>query len=190
MQAACDDQLDVKIMRVGNLMARTSDSEFQINFSSNGFINRLKSFVTIGKFPYSMLNNNFELSQIDITAKSIVELSKTPKNCVVFHPYNNHFVTFADILNIFKSLDIDIEIVDQEEYERSFKETMKDESKQEGISGFITSIGEGKEKKIWVKDENDYTIQVSHLLGINWPLISEEYLYNFIKFLKDFGFFD
>ena len=190
LQAACDDQLDVKIMRVGNLMARTSDSEFQINFSSNGFINRLKSFVTIGKFPYSMLNNNFELSQIDITAKSIVELSKTPKNCVVFHPYNNHFVTFADILNIFKSLDIDIEIVDQEEYERSFKETMKDESKQEGISGFITSIGEGKEKKIWVKDENDYTIQVSHLLGINWPLISEEYLYNFIKFLKDFGFFD
>ena len=79
---------------------------------------------------------------------------------------------------------------DQEEYERSFVETMKDESKQDGISGFITSIGEGKEKKIWVKDENDYTIQVSHLLGINWPLISEEYLYNFIKFLKDFGFFD
>ena len=190
LQAACDDQLDVKIMRVGNLMARTSDSEFQINFSSNGFINRLKSFVTVGKFPYALLNNNFELSQIDITAKSIVELSKTPKNCVVFHPYNNHFVTYADILNIFKSLDIDIEIVDQEEYERTFKEVMKDESKQAGLSGFITSIGEGKEKKIWVKDENDYTIQVSHLLGINWPLISEEYIYNFIKFLKDLEFFD
>lgn len=190
LQAACDNHLDVKIMRVGNLMARTSDSEFQINFSSNGFINRLKSFVTIGKFPYSMLNNNFELSQIDTTAKSIVELSKTPKNCVVFHPYNNHFVTYADILNIFKSLDIDVEIVDQEEYERAFKEVMKDESKQAGISGFITSIGEGKVKKIWVKDENDYTIQVSHLLGINWPLISEEYIYNFIKFLKDLEFFD
>ena len=190
LQAACDDQLDVKIMRVGNLMARTSDSEFQINFSSNGFINRLKSFVTIGKFPYTMLNNNFELSQIDTTAKSIVGLSKTPKDCVVFHPYNNHFVTYADLLNIFKSLDIDIEIVDPEEYERAFNEIMKDESKQEGLSGFITSIGEGKEKKIWVKDENEYTIQVSHLLGINWPLISEDYIYNFIRFLKDLEFFD
>ena len=40
------------------------------------------------------------------------------------------------------------------------------------------------------KPENDYTIQVSHLLGINWPLISEEYIYNFIKFLKDLEFFD
>ena len=190
LQAACDNQLDVKIMRVGNLMARTSDSEFQINFNSNGFINRLKSFVTVGKFPYSMLNNTFELSQIDITAKSIVGLSKTPDDCVVFHPYNNHFVTFADILNIFKSLDIDVEIVDEEEYEEAFEKIMKDETKQDGISGIITSIGQGTEKKIWVKDENDYTIQVSHLLGINWPLISEEYIYNFIKFLKDFGFFD
>ena len=189
LQAACDDNLDVKIMRVGNLMARTSDSEFQINFNSNGFINRLKSFVTVGKFPYSLLNNSFELSQIDTTAKSVVELSKTPKNCVVFHPYNNHFVTYADILNIFKSLDINIEIVDQEEYEKAFEEIMKDKSKQDGLSGFITSIGAGIEKKIWVKDENDYTIQLSYLMGITWPLITEEYIYNFIKFLKELEFF-
>ena len=66
---------------------------------------------------------------------------------------------------------------------------MKDKSKQDGLSGFITSIGAGIEKKIWVKDENDYTIQLSYLMGITWPLITEEYIYNFIKFLKELEFF-
>ena len=190
LQAACDDNLDVKIMRVGNLMARMSDSEFQINFSSNGFINRIKSFITISKFPLSLLNSTIEFSPIDTTAKSIIELSKTPKDCVVFHPYNNNTVSYVAVLDILKSLGFEMEIVEDEEYEKAMKIVMKDEDKQEGLSGFITSIGEGKEKKIWVLDENNYTIQISYLLGISWPLISYEYIYNFIKFLKEMSFFD
>ena len=190
LQAACEDNLEVKIMRVGNLMARTSDSEFQINFSSNGFINRIKSFITISKFPISLLNSTIEFSPIDTTAQSIIELSKTPKDCVVFHPYNNNTVSYVAVLDIIKSLDFDMEVVEDEEYEEEINKVMKDENKQEGLSGFITSIGEGKEKKIWVLDENNYTIQISYLMGISWPLISYEYIYKFIKFLKELNFFD
>ena len=63
LEAAVEDDVKVKVIRVGNLMARSSDSEFQINFESNGFINRLKAFVTIGKVPYSKLSENVEFSQ-------------------------------------------------------------------------------------------------------------------------------
>ena len=189
LEAAIEDDLDVKIMRVGNLMARSSDSEFQINFESNGFINRLKAFVTMGKMPYAMLSNNVEFSQIDITARSIVELAKTPKECVVFHPYNSHNITFADIIEIIRPLDLIIEPCEEDDYEDALKEALADKSKQEGVSGLITSIGSGKVKKHWLPVENNYTTQVLYRLGINWPLISEEYIYTFVKYLNDLDFF-
>ena len=189
LEAAAEDGLDVKIMRVGNLMARNSDSEFQINFESNGFINRIKSFITIGQFPAHMLNNNVEFSPIDYTAKSILNLAKTPKECVVFHPCNNHKISFADVIDILKDLEFEIDVVGEDEFEATLAEVMKDEDKQAGLEGFITSIGSGQVKKVWVKCANDYTIQISYLVGVKWPLISDEYVYNFMKFMKDSDFF-
>ena len=189
LEAAINDDLDVKIMRVGNLMARSSDSEFQINFESNGFINRLKAFITIGKMPYSMLMNNVEFSPIDTTAKAIVNLSKTPKECTVFHPYDYHSVCFGDIIEIIKPLGLNIDPAEENEYEIALDKALADKSKQDGVSGLITSIGSGKVKKIWVPVDNTYTIQVLYRLGIKWPFVSQEYIYNFIKYLDDLDFF-
>lgn len=189
LEAAVNDDLDVKIMRVGNLMARSSDSEFQINFESNGFINRLKSFITIGKMPYSMLMNNVEFSPIDVTAKSIVALSKTPKECTVFHPYDYHSISFGDIIDIIRPLGLKIDPSEEEDYQKALDEALMDKTKQEGVSGLITSIGSGKVKKIWLPVDNTYTIQVLYRLGIKWPLISEEYVYNFVKYLDEMDFF-
>ena len=189
LEAAVNDDLDVKIMRVGNLMARSSDSEFQINFNSNGFINRLKAFVTIGKMPYSMLMNRVEFSPIDVTAKAIIGLSKTPKECTVFHPYDYHNVSFGDIIDIIRPLELDIEPSEDDDYQNALDEALADKAKQEGVSGLITSIGSGKVKKIWIPVDNAYTVQVLYRLGIKWPFISEEYVYYFIKYLNDLDFF-
>ena len=189
LEAAVNDDLDVKIMRVGNLMARSSDSEFQINFESNGFINRLKAFVTIGQMPYSMMMNNVEFSPIDTTAKAIVELSKTPKACTVFHPYDYHSISFGDIIDIIKPLGLKINLVEDKDYENALDDALADKTKQDGVSGLITSIGSGKVKKIWLPVDNTYTVQALYRLGVKWPFISEEYVYNFIKFLDDLDFF-
>ena len=189
LEAAVNDDLDVKIMRVGNLMARSSDSEFQINFVSNGFINRLKAFVTIGKMPYSMLMNPVEFSPIDITAKAIVGLSKTPKECTVFHPYDYHNISFGDIIDIIKPLGLTINPAEEDDYQKALDEALADKTKQEGVSGLITSIGSGKVKKIWLPVDNSYTVQALYRLGITWPFLSEEYVYNFVKYLDELDFF-
>lgn len=189
LEAAVNDDLEVKIMRVGNLMARSSDSEFQINFESNGFINRLKAFATIGKMPYSMLMNNVEFSPIDVTAKAIVGLSKTPKECIVFHPYDYHSISFGDIIDIIRPLGLKIDSVEEDLYQKVLDEAIADKTKQEGVSGLITSIGSGKVKKIWLPVDNAYTVQALYRLGIKWPFISEEYVYNFIKYLDELDFF-
>ena len=59
----------------------------------------------------------------------------------------------------------------------------------DGVSGLITSIGSGKVKKIWMPVDNAYTIQALYRLGIKWPFVSEEYIYNFVKYLDDLDFF-
>ena len=82
-----------------------------------------------------------------------------------------------------------IEPCEDDEYENVLDEALADKSKQEGVSGLITSIGSGKFKKEWVPVENNYTTQVLYRLGINWPLISEEYIYTFVKYLNDLDFF-
>lgn len=189
LEAAIEDNLSVKIMRVGNLMARSDDGEFQINFATNGFINRLKAFVTLGKMPYSLLSSADELSPIDVTAKSIVELSKTPKECVVFHPYQHHTICFGDIIDIIRPVGLEIEAVEEDVYDEFLNQAFNDKDKQEGISGLITSAGGGTMKKVWIGAENEYTIQVLYRLGVKWPIISEEYVYNFIKYLNDLAFF-
>ena len=43
---------NAKIMRVGTLAARNSDCEYQINFTTNTFMGRLKSTFLICKYPY------------------------------------------------------------------------------------------------------------------------------------------
>ena len=190
LEAAVEDDLTVKIMRVGNLMARSDDGEFQINFNSNGFVNQLKAFVTIGKIPYSKLSAVDELSPIDVTAKSIVELSKTPKECVVFHLYQHHTICFGDIIDIIEPLGLNIDPVEAEEYDKCLNDVLNDVIRQEGISGLLTSIGSGITKKVWIGAENEYTIPTLYRLGVKWPIISQEYIYKFIEYLNDLAFFD
>jgi len=190
LEARIKDDLNVKIMRVGNLMARSSDSEFQINFETNGFVNRLKSFVTLGKIQYSKLGSPVEFSAIDITAKAIVELAKAPKECTVFHAYDEHTASFADVIKIINKLDLHVDPCDDEEYEKALEEAFKDKSKQDGLSGIITNVGQGQTNTAWLGVENKYTLQILYRLGVFWPMISEEYIYTFIKYLQDIGFFD
>jgi thioester reductase-like protein len=183
--------LNGKIMRVGNLMARNSDSEFQINFETNGFVNRLKAYGTIEKIPYSVLAGEIELTPIDSTARAILILARTPKECALFHTYNNHNICIADIIDVMNSVGLNISGVEEHEFNNAFNESSKDESKQEKISGLLTNVGMGDDKgRSVISVINRYTIQILYRLGYKWPLISDEYLVMFMKYLKEMDFFD
>ena len=183
--------LNAKIMRVGNLMARNEDSEFQINFETNAFINGLKSYNVIGKIPYSNLGSETELTPIDSTARAILLLTKTPKECVVFHPYNNHSIYISDVVAIMNELGLNIAGTEENEFNAALMETMKDETKSTALSGIITTIKKGTGKdKVVIPAVNQYTTQVLYRLGFKWPLTTDTYLSTFIEYLEEMDFFD
>ena len=180
-----------KIVRVGNLMARESDAEFQINFESNGFINRLKAYVTLQAMPYDLLVAQTEFSPIDIVSKSIVNLAKTPKENTVFNVYNSHYITYADVLQSIMAKGYEMTKVEMDEFYALLDAARKDESKQDGISGLVTQVGMGKSKnRSIVNVSNTFTINILNHLDVYWPLTSYEYLDNFINYLQLMGFLE
>ena len=188
---AINEGLSCKIVRMGNLMARQSDSEFQINFETNGFVNRLRAYAAIGRIPYSVLGGRVELTPIDLAARAIILLGRTPSPCTLFHVYNNHQIYIADIIEIMRTVGFDISGAENDEFEKAFAQARGDQNKQDAISGLVTAMGMGKGKgRALVQVVNDYTTQILYRLGYQWPLISDEYLIMFIKYLKEMNFFD
>lgn len=190
LQAAADGA-DAKVMRVGNLMARNSDGIFQINFKTNGFVSRLKAYATLKRMPYDKMLQKTEFSPIDITAKAILKLASSPKECCLFNCYNNHTVSFADILKAANVMGVPIKPAENEEFRRILDEAMQDEEKQKGLYGLITTVGMGtKKERVLTPVNNDYTILALCNDDVYWPILSENYLGSFIRFLRDMGFWD
>ena len=183
--------LNAKIMRVGNLSARERDGEFQINSTTNSFMGRLKAYLLVGKFPYAMMEQRVELSFIDSSAQSILLLAQTPRECCIFHPYNNHSVTMGNIIQQLNRLGMPIEVTETEDYEEALARAQAESEKAPALSSMIAyqNIGHGR-KVVALARENGYTSQVLYRLGYQWPLISREYMERFIIALRDLGFFD
>lgn len=187
--AAAAEGQDVKIVRVGNLMARDADGIFQINFRTNGFINRLKAYATLHAMPFEKMLQKLEMSPIDITARSIVALARTPRACCLFNCYNCHTINYGDLLKAANDFGIEIAPVTQDAFDRLLDAAMHDPEKQAGIGGLISTVGMGtSSQRALTPVNNDYTTTVLFNEGVFWPVISEQYLTSFFDYLNGVAF--
>lgn len=190
LQAAAEG-LEAKIMRVGTLAPRESDGEYQINFLTNTFMGRLRSACLIGAYPYDSEEQPFELSPIDCVARAILLLSETPKECVVFHPFNNHTLLMGDLYRELSAAGLPCRPVEREEYEKLLEEAKQNENVAKVLSSMIAyeNMGHGR-RTFAVKKSNRYTMQALYRLGFRWPAASPAYFGKFIRLLKELGYFD
>lgn len=183
--------LDAKIMRVGNLMARDRDGEFQINLHTNSFIGRLRAYCAIQCFPYSAYLRHTELAPIDSTARAVLLLAGAPGQCRVFHPFNNHQIYIGDIINVMRDEGMNIALVEDDEYARAMTDAMKDKSRAEHLVSLIAyqNVAQGRVARP-IETSCDYTSQVLLRQGWQWPVTGDEYLRGFIRGLRGLGFFE
>lgn len=183
--------LSAKIMRVGNLAARSTDGEFQVNFSTNSFMGRIKVFNMLGCCPHDMRDNAVEFSPINEVSQAIVLLSHTPKCCCVFHPYNNHAVLFGDVLSELKCVGEGVEFVDGEEFARRMELAKEDPDKARELSSLLAyqDMAHGR-KTSDVTRQNIYTMQVLYRMGYSWSHTTWDYIDRFLKAIAGMGFFD
>ena len=183
--------LSAKIMRVGNLAARSTDGEFQANFATNSFMGRIKVYNMLGSCPYSMRNKQVEFSPINEVAHAIVLLSTTPKDCTVFHPYNIHGQFLGDVLMGLTTVGEGVKFVEQEEFEQAMNAAKDDPVKARSMSSLLAyqDMAHGQ-KTADVKRDNDYTTQVLYRLGFAWSPTSWDYVERMLTAIGSLGFFD
>ena len=191
LDAIASQGLRAKIMRVGNLAARSTDGEFQINFSTNSFMGRIKVYNMLGCFPHELRTSQVEFSPINEVAEAIIKLASTPKECCVFHPYNIHTQFLGDVLKALESISQGIEFVETEEFDEAMEQAKNDPIKAKILSSLLAYQNMAKGQKTSdVKRNNDYTTQVLYRLGFNWSPTSWDYAERILKAIGELGFFD
>lgn len=180
-----------KVIRVGNLMSRVSDGEFQINSVTNGFMRTLRGYVALGKFPVSMLDMPAEFSPIDSTAEAIVKLVPVQGDFSVFHAYSSYLIQMADVIEQMNQSGISVEIVSDEEFGKSLSKALENEEKNELIAGLIAyASGDADNSTVYIDADNRFTTKALYRLGFKWPMPDGTYLRHALEALETLGFFD
>ena len=191
LDAVALHKLNAKVMRVGNLAPRSSDGEFQINFQTNSAMGRIRVFDMLGCYPFEMTDTPMEFSPIDETAKAIVTLSQTPKECCLFHPYNNHHVHFGDVIAELSKVGNAPVQVETEQFDKTLEAAKQDPEKAKRLSSLIAyqDMAHGK-KSVFISPENQYTTQVLYRMGFRWSSSSWDYVDQMLETIAGLGFFD
>ena len=191
LDAIAHHGLNAKIMRVGNLAARSYDGEFQVNFQSNSYMGRLKVFSMLGCCPYEAYDSLTEFSPVNETAKAVVLLATTPKKCNLFQPFNNHTELLGDILMLFEKIGLNIRFVEPQEFQQAILTASQDPAKATAMSALLAyqDMTHGQ-KSLLIERDNHYTCEVLHRLGFHWPDTSHDYIERMLNAINSLGFFD
>lgn len=184
------DGLDVKIIRVGNLMSRQKDGEFQINSITNNFMRSLKGYKVLGEFPISSLDQYTDFSPIDETAKTILLLGQVPKKFTVFHSFNSHTVQMGDVIDAMDLAGLHMDKVSDKEFNESVKEAMKDSKKSVIVSTLLNYNSSDNLSHEFIQGDPTFTVKALYRLGYRWSITDFDYLIRAIKSLDSLGFFE
>ncbi|MBQ7530968.1 MAG: amino acid adenylation domain-containing protein [Paludibacteraceae bacterium] len=191
LDAVAHKGLKAKIMRVGNLAARSYDGEFQVNFSTNSYMGRIKIFNMLGCCPYEQFDQPMEFSPIDETARAIVLLAHTPDECTVFHPYNTHTRLMGDVLAGLEKIGTPMRFVELQEFALAMQQAAQDPDKASMLTTMLAYQGNAGGKQTRVVDRNnEYTAQVLLRLGFRWTEPDSAYVNRMLTAISQLGFFD
>ena len=183
--------LDAKIMRVGNLAARSTDGEFQANFSSNSFMGRIRVFNMLGCCSYAMAASKVEFSPINEVSRAIVCLATSSKECTVFHPYNHHVQFLGDVLSGLSAVGEGVRFVELEAFNEAMNRAKDNPQKASQLASLLAYADAAHGQRVTdVTRNNDYTTQVLLRLGASFSPTSWDYVERMLTAIGGFGFFE
>ena len=183
--------LKAKIIRVGNLMSRNSDGEFQANAITSGFMRNLRGYAVVGAYPISGMARPVEFSPIDLVAEAVCKLAKTPEQFTVFHAVNGHWIEMGDLIAVMNDVGIHVEVVSDDEFQKRLADAMQDENKNMLVSGLISYLSSDTDTvRSYIPEDHTFTKNVLYRMGYRWPLTDESYLKLAMNALITLGFFD
>ena len=186
--------LTAQIHRVGILSGRYSDGVFQKNIEENAFYSRIKSIVTLGAISNTMLEQEIEFTPIDICSRDIVNLAKNYiTDNKIYHLFNHNFIKIKDIVEVLNSLNYNIQIVSNKEFENKILELCKSENSK-SLYGIINDFDNSNKEKFFINYNysvaitSEYTQKYLHLLKCDWNETSKNYIRKLLLYMKKVNF--
>ena len=179
-----------KIMRLGNLMGREADGEFQMNISANAFINSLKTYKALGAYPLEELAKPLEMSPIDRVAEAVCLLATTPDDMYVFHPYNRYALDMGAVIAALNARGLNVDAVSRDEFAAHVDALRNDPAHAAELQGILHYAGHLLENRKITPVDNTWTTTVLYRLGFRWKPAEDNYLANFFDMLNGIAAFE
>ncbi|MBR1659776.1 MAG: SDR family oxidoreductase, partial [Oscillospiraceae bacterium] len=183
--------LRAKVLRMGNLAPREADGEFQVNYTTNNYMNTFRAYQALGAIPYDALDATVEFSPIDVTARAVLALSETPEECVCFLPLNNHRPRLGDVVRVLNEMGYPIRGVEDEAFTQALADALADEAKSGAVGSLIAyRSGDKNIREIGLESiDNSHTTRILARLGFFWPETGAAYIRRFLEKLDQLRFF-
>ena len=189
-ESAAEKGLDAKVIRVGTLAPRESDGEFQVNFLSNSFMGRLRSYAMLKSFPYSLINNVARMGPIDESARAFMLLAQTPRACCLYNAVNTHSIPLVDVIRMMNEQGIEIAVTENEDFFDAMKQAEQDPDKAAILQSMLAYKNMNGKNVVPAGLSYEYTAQILARLGFCWNATDSDYIGRFIEALVGLGFFD
>ena len=179
-----------KVMRLGNLMGREADGEFQMNVGANAFVNSLKSYRALGAYPLEEMANPVEMSPIDRVAEAVCLLATTPDGMCVFHPYNAYALDMGAVVGAMNRHGFDVDRVSRKEFAARVEALKNDPRRAVELQGILHYAGHLLKGRRLTPAPNAWTTTVLYRLGFRWRPADDGYLASFLAMLDGLAVFD
>ncbi len=187
MLDAIEDGLRGKIIRVGNLMGRHSDGEFQANFETNMFLAGIRGFAVMGKYPISHMTDPMRFSPIDCTARAVVLLAGTNDKFTAFNTDNRYGFDEMKVIDACNRNGITILPTDDDAYYEEFRQKLGDEKVNARLNGLAAYDIKDAHA---VDTDNLFTTNILYRIGFSWPLVDDAYLDRAINSILTLDYFN
>ena len=191
---AMTDGLKANIMRMGNLTNRLCDGQFQKNYESNAFLQRVKGVLELGMFPdYLIKDTNYsEFTPIDEAANAVMTIARHfSTEQTVFHINSIKVVYFDKLIEMINQLGYELKLVSGSVFTEALRQTAKQTGMEHIFETFINDMDENDQLNYDsnIRIENDFTVQYLKNLGFEWSDIDIEYMQKYIEYFREIGYF-
>ena len=179
--------LKANIFRLGNLMARYSDGQFQKNKFDNAYYCRLIALAKLGYIPNNLTEQMMEFTPIDDASLAVVRLLSIPNlSNKIFHVFTDKLIPIQLLLKIFSKMHISCEFIDY----ASFMHKLHEKENERALALIVSDIGKNNEinYESGITIKHEITNTYLEKIGFSWHTIDEDYLERFfekVNFLKD-----
>ncbi|MCR4838305.1 MAG: hypothetical protein K5897_05155, partial [Eubacterium sp.] len=157
---------------------------------TNSFMRSLRAYKSLKQFPVSALDEPVEFSPIDSSAEAVLRFAGADNAFSVFHAYNNHTVTQADVIYAMKDYGFDIEIVPDAVFSETLDREVEKGTSTETVLGLVAYRNKDGQAVKQLQANNRFSMNALFRSGFKLPITDDRYLKSAIKALDTLSFFD